>query len=45
MDLTIEDKHHMNAIAYINRILSEENRQYDNYQEARLLDVHALEIV
>ena len=45
MDPTIADKHHINAIAYTNGILSEENEQYDNYQEARLLDVHALEIV
>jgi len=44
MDPTIADKHHINAIAYTNGILSEENEQYDNYQEARLLDVHALEI-
>jgi len=41
MDPTIADKHHINAIAYTNRILSEENGQY----EARLLDIHALEIV
>jgi hypothetical protein len=45
MDPTISDKHHINAIAYTNRILSEENGQYDNYQEVRLLDVHAPEIV
>lgn len=40
-DPTTADKHHRNAIAYDNRILSEENGQYDSYQEARLLAVHA----
>lgn len=51
MDPIIADRHHINAIATTNtkHVLTEYYQKkigrYDNYQEAHLLDVHALEIV